>query len=189
MSPVTPATEPTEEPPTTPTAVAAEPPAMPPPAFEAALYRDEFAGFELDYPADWTLDDVDPAVKQAERGYYAQLTSWPHAPGEIAEELPPGGSRLDITVQQWDPADDLAAHLEMRKTAWSSSGMTILAEEQWTLAGDHPAVRVLVQGIEGEQAFFLITTTANGRYLVLSGTGDIALLEAIGRTVQVAAQS
>jgi hypothetical protein len=170
-----------------PIAAATEPPATSALPFAAALYRDEFAGFELDYPAGWTLDDADPAVKQAERGYTAQLTSWPHAPGEIAEELPAGGSRLDITVQQWDPADDLAAHLEMRKTAWSSSGMTILSEETWTLAGDHPAVRVTVQTVEGEQAFFLFTTTANGRYLVLSGTGDLGLLEEIGRKVRVAA--
>jgi hypothetical protein len=91
-------------------------------------------------------------------------------------------------VQQWDPAGDLVAHLAMRKTAWSASGMNILAEEAWTLAGDHPAVRLIVQGMEGEQAFFLITTTANRRYLVLSGAGDIGLLEAIGRTVRVATE-
>jgi hypothetical protein len=56
-----------------------------PPSFEAATYRDDFAGFELDYPAAWVLDETNAANK-SERGYYVQLTSWFHAPGDIAED-------------------------------------------------------------------------------------------------------
>jgi hypothetical protein len=158
-----------------------ESPLPPPASFEAAAYRDESAGFELDYPASWTLDAPQAG---GDRGYYAQFTSWEHAPGDISAETPPGGSRMDVTVLLWDPKNDLTAFMDTRKQAWAASGMTIVSEEEVTLAGDHPAVRFVMQTQVNEQAFFLFTTIGE-RYLQVSGTGDLALLAQIAQTVRL----
>jgi hypothetical protein len=150
--------------------------------FAAAIYRDETAGFELSYPETWTLDDVDPAVKESGRGYYAQLTSWEHAPGELPEVNPPGSSRLDIVVQRWDPKNDLPAFIDVRKTAWEASGFTLVSEVERTLPDGRAAVQFVVQTAEGEQASFLLSANEE-IYVVVSGTGDLALLDQIGQTL------
>ena len=135
------------------------------------------------YPETWTLDEVDPAVKESGRGYYAQLTSWEHAPGDLPDVNPPDSSRLDIVVQQWDPKNDLPAFIETRKTAWSASGFTLVAEENWTLPDGRPAASFIVQTTEGEQAYFMFSAN-DTIYLTLSGSGDLELLDQIGQTVR-----
>ncbi|HMN28398.1 MAG TPA: hypothetical protein PKE45_09615 [Caldilineaceae bacterium] len=171
-------------------AATAAPSATPEPAppeqvlsFVAATYRDETAGFELSYPETWTLDDVDPAVKGAGRGYYAQLTSWPHAPGELPEVNPPGSSRLDIVVQQWDPKNDLPAFIDVRKIAWEASGFTLVAETEHSLPDGRAAAQFIVQTAEGEQVYFLFSANEE-IYVIVSGTGDLALLEEIGQSLR-----
>lgn len=151
-------------------------------SFEAATYQDKDAGFEFDYPSTWT---VDPPQIGGGRGYIIQFTSWPHAPGDISAETPPGGTRMDVNVLLWDRKNDLDAYIAVRKQAWSASGFDILSEEESTLAGDWRAVRFRIQAPE-EQAFFLITTLGE-RYLVLSGSGDLGLLDEISRTLRLLA--
>jgi len=154
-------------------------------ANEMRTYQNEDAGFRFDYPATWTVDGEQQA---GSRGSVIQLTSWEHAPGDIAAETPPGGTRLDVVLLDWDPKHDLAAHIAVREQAWAASGMTITAEEARLLAGDHPAVRFLVTSPgSAEPGFFLITTVGD-RYLHLSGFGDLAALEAIGQTLQIGAE-
>ena len=152
------------------------------PAFTPATYTDDYAGFTVDYPAEWTLDQSGVGAN-SKRGYSVQLTSWVHAPGDLSVQTPAGGSRMDITIYRWDPKHDLDAFILSRKTAWRSSGFTIAAVDNWTLAGNQRAVRFLVQTPD-EMAFFMLTTVGD-LYLVLSGTGDLGMLEAIGRTTAV----
>jgi hypothetical protein len=97
---------------------------------------------------------------------------------------PETSPRMDATVLNWDPKNDLDAFIDVRKQAWSASGMEVLSEEQYTLMGGHRAVRFLIEGVDGEQAL-LITTTVGQRYLVLSGTGDLDVLAEIAGTVRV----
>ena len=148
-------------------------------SFEAAVYRDPSAGFELDYPQTWSADT--PMVG-GDRGYFAQLTSWPREVGELPDEIPEGETIMSINVLLWEPTDNLEAYVENRKQGWSASGFEILAEEQKTLYGDWPAASFLVQTPE-EETFYLITTIGR-RYLVLGGSGDIGLLEEIARTIR-----
>src|SRR5512136_2606032 len=44
---------------------------------DTTAYQDAVAGFEINYPSAWTLQDASPQAKQAGRGYYATMLSWP----------------------------------------------------------------------------------------------------------------
>jgi len=162
--------EPTLEPTATPTQAG--------PSFEALAYRDENAGFELEYPASWTLDES--GAQGGDRGYYVQFSSWAHAPGDI-EEVPTGESILTVSVLLWEPLD-LDAYMEVRRQAWDVSGMTILSEEEVQLAGNLRAFKVLIQA-QDQQSIF-VTTLLGERFLVLSGSGDLDLLSEIALTLR-----
>ena len=93
-------------------------PTAQPASFEALTYRDETAGFELDYPASWALD----GGERHSRGYYVQFYSWNWQPGDVVESIPSGETILAITVNNWDPKNDLEAFITQRKLAWEPSG-------------------------------------------------------------------
>lgn len=168
-------------------AVMGEPTALPVPTetpvpvlpFEATTYRDEVAGFEFDYPAEWAFDDGEGGS----RGSYVQFYSWDWDPGDPIDPLPVGGTILSVTNQLWDPKNDLEAFINQRKLAWDASGISILSEERLTLAGDRPAAEFTIQAIDGAQAYFLLTTNGEN-YLVLSGNGDLNLLSEIAHTLR-----
>lgn len=152
---------------------------IPEPAFPKATYQDTTNNFEFDYPAGWAFD----SGEHQSRGYYVQFYSWDWHPDDPIDSPPPEGTVLAVTVQFWDPKNDLEAFTNQRKLAWDSSGISILSEEQLFLAGDRPAVQFTVQGIDGSQGFFLLTTNGEN-YLVLSGNGDLSLLAEIARTLR-----
>jgi len=156
----------------------AEPP-IPQSTFEATTYRDDEAGFEFDYPVGWAFD---PGEHQS-RGYYVQFYSWDWQLGDQIDTIPAGETVLSVTVQLWDPKNDLEAFVNQRKMAWDSSGISILSEERVVLAGERPAAQFTVQGVDGSQAFFLLTTNGEN-YLVLSGNGDLNLLAEISHTIR-----
>ena len=152
----------------------------PTPSFEPATYQNDLAGFAFDYPASWT---VGPTQQQS-RGGITSFTSWSRPADVLPDETPPGETRLDVTVQLWDPKGDLEAFLGQRRGAWAASGSTVVEEKQWTLGEDgRPAASFVVQGSDGAQAYFFFTTLGDD-YLVLSGSGDLALLAEIAGTVR-----
>lgn len=152
---------------------------LPVPAFDATIYRDEAAGFEFDYPVGWTFDNGEGQS----RGYFVQFYSWDWEPGTPIDPLPAGGTVLSVTVQLWDPKNDLEAFIAQRKLAWDASGISILTEERILLNGDRPAAQFTVQAVDGAQAFFLLTTNGED-YLVLSGNGDLNLLAEMAHTLR-----
>jgi len=112
------------------------------------------------------------------QGTQVQFLSSP----ELAEAatLPEGATRLNATIYQWDPKNDLAAFLAQQKSAWEASGLSILEEEQRVLELGLPAVQFTVQAAES-QVIFLIAALGE-QYLVLSGEGDLGLVkEIVGR--------
>ena len=163
----------------TATIIPSETPAIALVSFEPATYRDETAGFELDYPSSWTAD---PPQVGGDRGYFAQITSWSRNAGELPEDIPAGETIMSINVLLWDPKNALDEYINIRKQAWVVSDFEILLEEELTLAGDWKAFRFLIQTPE-EKAFFLITTIGE-RYLLISGSGDLDLLVEITRTLR-----
>jgi hypothetical protein len=144
-------------------------------SFTPATYIDESAGFELDYPAEWTLD---PSSQIGVRGGQALLLS----PGTTPETLADGGTRVSITTYIWDPKNDLDAYVAQRKVAWDASGFAIAREEQWQLADGRIAYVFVVQ--MPEEPTFTLFTTIGDDYLQIGGDGDLALVEEIAYTLR-----
>jgi len=136
-------------------------------SFEATTYQDDEAGFSLEHPADWGIG----FQETQSRGYIMQLQDV-------------SGPRLDIVVLLWDPKGDLPAFLEVRETAYESSGITIQEKQTITLENGQDGVIYVVEGTDGSQGF-LFFTTLQDRYLQLSGSGDIGLLTEIAHTVRL----
>ena len=151
----------------------------PPLSFDPAIHEDPVAGYAFEYPAYWT---VGPSEQQS-RGGITAFTSWTRPADVFPDETPPGETRLDVTVQLWDPKGDLEAFLAQRMGAWSASGITIVSEEKSALADGRPTASYVVQGSDGAQAYFFFTTLGDD-YLVLSGSGDLVLLAEIAGTVR-----
>lgn len=140
-------------------------------SFESKTYINEVAGFALDYPTGWTVNEV----VVGPRGRQVQFVSSP----EIAElaTLPEGATRVNATVYQWDPKNDLDAFIANQKTAWESSGFTILEEEELVLELGLQAVRFTVQTPEADAVFLVVAL--GDQYLVLSGEGNLELVKEI----------
>ena len=153
--------------------------ALPTASFEAATYRDPSAAFEFDYPASWTVGPV----QQQSRGGITPFSSWSRPTDVLPGPTPPGETRMDTTVQLWDPKNDLDAFLAQRHAAWDGSGITVVTDETWVLSDGRPAAAFVVRGSDGAQAYFFFTTLVD-KYLVVSGEGDVALLAEIAHTVR-----
>lgn len=155
---------------------AAPNPKLPAASFEAQTYINEEAGFGLDYPAGWTVKEV----VVGPRGTQVQFLSSP----EIAElaAVPEGETRVNATIYQWDPKNDLAAFIANQKTAWEASGFTVLEEEPLVLELGLPAVRFTVQTPDANVVF--LVTALEDQYLVLSGEGDLELVKEIAQRVR-----
>jgi hypothetical protein len=145
-------------------------------SFESQTYVNEQAGFALDYPAGWTVNEV----VVGPRGTQVQFLSSP----EIAElaTLPDGATRVNATIYQWDPKGDLAAFVANQKTAWEASGFTILEEEPLVLELGLPAVRFSLQTPEANVVFLI--AALDDQYLVLSGEGDPDLVNEIAQRLR-----
>ena len=155
---------------------AAPNPKLPAASFESQTYINEEAGFALDYPAGWTVNEV----VVGPRGTQVQFLSSP----DIAElaTVPEGETRVNATIYQWDPKNDLVAFVANQRTAWEVSGFTILEEEQLVLELGMPAIQFTAQTPEAN-AVFLIAALED-QYLVLSGEGDLELVKEILQRVR-----
>ena len=147
---------------------------LPAPSFESQTYINEAVGFAIEYPASWTVNET----ALGDRGSQTQLLSTP----EIAElqTLPAGATRVTIVINQWEPKNDLAAFVDVRRTAWESSGFTILDEEPLTLDFGLAAVRFTVQTADGVTVLFQFAAIGD-QYISISGEGDLALVEEMMR--------
>jgi hypothetical protein len=153
---------------------AAPNPKLPAAPFEAETYVNEDAGFALDYPVGWTVTEQ----VIGSRGKQIQFLSAP----ELAEAatVPEDAVRLNAVLYQWDPQNDLAAFVANQKSAWETSGFTILEEEERVMELGLPAVQFTVETPDA-QVVYLIAALRD-QYLVLSGEGDLALVkEIVGR--------
>lgn len=154
--------------------VATEMPVQPPQgkipgtSFESQPYFNETVGFALDYPVNWLVQET----VIGERGSQVMLMSAP----ELAEAVtvPAGQSRVSVMIYDWEPKNDLAAYVEKTKTAWEASGFTILDEQATILDLGLAAVLFTVQTPDATVSFLI--TVINDKYLVLSGEGDMTLV-------------
>jgi len=170
-APVLPATEPALAP--TEAVPSAKLPAA---SFEWRTYINDIAGFALDYPAGWTVNEA----VVGDRGSQVQFLSSP----DLADVsvLPEGATRVTATVYQWDPKNDLAAFVANQKSAWDASGFTILEEEPLTLDLGLAATQFTVQTPDASVVFLI--TALGDQYLVLSGEGNLELVKEIVQRVR-----
>jgi LysM repeat protein len=146
-------------------------------------YRDEIGGFELDYPASWSVVDVTPEMKEQALAYSITFMSWlPSEPGTDA--LPEGGSKIDVSVTKAAAASlDAAIEGRRQELATGESAAQILSEEPWELSGGLSGVRWTAQTSQGD-TFHELVTAINGNRVMVSGLGDPALFERIAATLR-----
>ena len=144
---------------------------IPAASFESQTYVDETTGFALDYPADWTATQS----MVGDRGSQTVLSK-----PELADaaDLPAGETRVTVAVNQWEPKNDLAAYVDTRKTAWESSGFTVVEEEEPVLDLGLAAKQFVIQTPDGKQALFLFAAVGD-QYVTVSGEGDMNLVKEI----------
>lgn len=145
-------------------------------------YRDQFAGFEFDYPATWNLTPIGDEAKKNSVIYSATFFSWKPTGGS-SEGIPAGGTMFDVGVNKNDAASPQAA-LEMRKQEIQNSdlGQTITSEEDWTLPSGLKATRLTVASRSGDSVE--VITALNGKTILFGGVGDYSLLDAIAQTLR-----
>jgi hypothetical protein len=145
-------------------------------SFTPALYDASAAGYQLEYPSDWTAVPITETGSRASQG---QLFS----PGSSADALAEAGTRMAMTVYEWDPKGNLAAFVEQRTTAWQASGFTIAKHDEGNLQNGQPYSSFVIQTPDNHEAFFLFTTLGE-KYLEISGEGNLVLAEEIAKTVR-----
>jgi hypothetical protein len=176
-SPTNTAVQPTQMPTAAPATETPVPAMTATPSFSPSLvYTDDANAFKLDYPADWTLV---PNVIIGSRGSQAQLFS----PGTTAETLSAGGTRVTITVYDWDPKNDLKAYVDQRKIAFESSGSTITQEVSDKLTDGRGETHFILKSTGNEPTYVFIATIGE-KYLQISGEGDLNLVDAIAHTLR-----
>ena len=146
-------------------------PKLPAASFESVTYINEEVGFALDYPVGWTVTET----VVGDRGKQIQFLSAP----ELADMaiLPENAARLTATVYQWGPGNDLAAYVATRKTAWESSGFTIVEELPLVLDLGLNAVQFEIKTPDSSSV--VLITALGDQYLVLSGEGNLPLVKEI----------
>jgi hypothetical protein len=166
--------------PATPTAEPVSEGKLPAPSFDSQPYINELAGFALDIPSGWTINEV----VVGSRGTQIQFLSKP----ELADAavIPEGETRVNATIYQWDPKNDLAAYVEHRKTAWEASGFTIVEEQQLTLELGLPAVLFTVQ-TPNTPSLFLFAALQD-TYLEISGEGNLERVREIAQRLRPISQ-
>lgn len=170
-----------------PTAVMPQPTTAPqasvpaPAQGETTRLRDEYAGFEIDYPADWFVTPIGDAAKKNSILYAVTIRSFETK--VQSEGIPPGETKIDIGVNKNNAASPQAA-LEMRKQELANGDpeQKILSEEQWTLANNLQATRLRVASRFGESNELI--TALNGNTILLGGVGNSSTFDTIARTLR-----
>ncbi len=153
----------------------------------AATYTDEQAGFELRYPAEWTLLDVSPEVRESSTNYAITINSWEEPAEGGSGGIPVGQTKLDILVARTDAAA-LEEVVEQRRAELTAGEppAQIVEEETWTLADGQQAHRWTVQGEQGNS--YELIALFDGWTVILAGLGDEQRFDEVARTLRPLAQ-
>ena len=180
---------PAETPAQTPTVLPTPAPGISPTASAdlgpLTTYRNEQAGFELDYPTSWQLIDVGAEAKQESVMYTASLFSWEQT-GPGVHGIPEGQTKIDAAVMKTGAASpDEAATQYRQQIETADPPEKVLSEETWELVGGLTAYRWLVESRMGQAA--VVVTALNGNTIVLAGLGDYAVFDQVARTLRAIA--
>jgi hypothetical protein len=133
-----------------------------------STYRNTLVGFELDYPAGWSLDEAgDTDILWSQR---------PIEPGSGG--LPEGVLKIDISSE---PNTTITLEELVARQKQGITSDQILSEEALTLPGGMSAVRMQVSAL-GDSVTLM--TVVNGHPVVLSGFGDLSGFDEVARTLR-----
>ena len=153
------------------------------PAVTMTTYTDDYAGFSLDYPANWFIESSALAHVQESIGYSISVASWdilnPPAPsGKDPNTLPEGGTKIDVSVLKEPMTLEDAVTQQGRVENMSP----ILAREDVTLANGLAAVILDFESPIGPVRTLI--TVLNGNVIYISGYGNLEPFEAIALSLR-----
>lgn len=146
-------------------------------------YIDDFAGFSIDYPANWFLEASALAHAQESFGYSISVASWdilhpPTPDGKDPNTLPAGGTKIDVAVTK----QAMTLEEAVTQQEQNEMGHPILAREDVTLANGLPGVIIDMEGFAGLTRTLI--TVLNGNVIYVSGYGNLEPFEAIALTLR-----
>jgi hypothetical protein len=164
---------------------AAIPTETPNPLGEVKVYRDANAGFALDYPAVWFIEDNAAQDAAGSAAYTVSLFSWDRVsytptPKDL-NTLPNGATKIDITVFNRGPGT-LEEAVNQYKSQDSVSPVTFLKEEDWTLNSGEKAAYLESEGMFGVVATVIMLV--EGKVIYVSGYGNLTPFKAIALTLR-----
>jgi hypothetical protein len=154
---------------------------------ETATYRDEYAGFAIDYPAGWEAIIPDDAIKEQSQAYSISLRMLlPGTPEPKRQEGPlaPGEYAVDVTIIRRPGAVlDLSAQ-ERREQNLAEGNVDILSEDFLNTYSGLPAVR---WNMHSQIMGPVVTTLAviDGYEILVSGFGDLSFYNAVAGSLRL----
>jgi len=153
------------------------------PGVTMTTYTDDFAGFSLDYPANWFLEASALAHAQESIGYNVSVASWdilhpPTPSGKDLNTLPPGATKIDVAVMK----QSMTLEEAIAQQSQIENASPILARKDVTLAGGLPAVILDMEGFAGLTRTLI--TVLNGNVIYVSGYGSLEPFEAIALSLR-----
>lgn len=176
-------TLPTPEPTQPPVQVEPSPTTENVPTVTMTSYTDDYAGFSLDYPANWFLEASALAHAEESVGYSISVASWdilnPPAPtNKDPNTLPAGGSKIDVAVLK----QSMTLEQAIAQQAQDENLSPILARKDVTLANGLPGVILDMEGFAGLTRTLI--TVLNGNVIYVSGYGNLEPFEPIAMTLR-----
>ena len=155
------------------------------PLGEIKIYRDANAGFALNYPAAWFVEDDAAQNAAGSAVYTVSLFSWDRAsytptPKDL-NTLPDGATKIDITVFKQGP-NTLEEAVNQYKNQDTGTPVKFLKEEIWTLNNGEKAVYLESEGALGVMATMI--TIINGKVVYVSGYGNLTPFQAVALTLR-----
>jgi hypothetical protein len=150
---------------------------------EMTTYTDDFAGFSIDYPADWFIEASAAVNAEQAFAYAISIATWdllnPPTPGsKDLNTMPEGATKIDVAVvKQAMTLEEAVTQQEQNE-----SGSSILARKDVTLAGGLPAVILDIEGFAGPTRTLI--TILDGNVVYVSGYGELEHFEAIALTLR-----
>lgn len=139
-------------------------------------------GIALDYPATWTVVDVNPEIRAQSTAYAITFLAEPAAEG-APQSISENETKFDLVVMKSNATSAEEAAIQRKdELAQDPTGATVLSESALTLPSGLDVVRLELEGRFGPAVDYI--TAINGHTIFISGLGDFAMIEAIANTLR-----
>ena len=145
------------------------------------LYVDDVAGIGFAFPQGWTLSPVSEETRRQGTGYTYTLTSFDQATAPGRDGIPPGSTKVDISIGALNImfGDDFTLEQVANYATTSDGVQEVLEQSAFTLADGTPAIKVRLIGQFGDEYTSYILKIGNTG-VSAGGLGeDMATIEQI----------